>query len=1196
MKKRVFSIFLFLSFMIFVGEAWADDVFQVKTPNVMIIFDTSASMEMSVSLNSKGESIWHTQAINYRKDGNHPDSKLYQAKSALKYILEQVVKDKVNLGFSTYAQIKVDKFRGKYKVYKKTQNAVPEKYYRKKRYYRWRPSSTYYIEGSTAYTSPPTKYAWSIYDYSFIDHKSISRGSTLNPVGVGFTWTETISIHDKSGPLHPQYISENNFEKKASYTVTWKVTAITHYPEENKYRFTYSVISGPFDYYEESIQTVEVSGPGSCGLDEEGNPWPKQWSGTPKWDTYFSNKVGPNNEYNTGGNGRPASHWKCWEYTSPEVPEKYEWKEAWYDTSGSTCDLTKTTTDSFGTWTWDLIPGTCFDFSDYKYPGNPSNLTKYPHTWSYYRIDGKGEWKFSDQVTPFYPAPSGEPGQNDNHYFFINFPDDKDPSFKASDRTTILNKILSFLDLTPVKNPQTGEFWTKLPIHAIEGRKGLTSATTAVDTQKQTPLYDSLKWAYKYFYDYIYEYKCPGCAIKGDPSSQEKFGETLCRGNYIILLTDGLESCKFDGGKPDYSAAPAKAAELYAINVHTFVIGFGQDVLKDEGYKALNDIALAGSGGKYKAFFASDMNSLISALQSIFQTITGQYYGRSNPVITKARDRLYRGNFEIVDGDWLGHLMAWDADKQTGVLAPDFAWDAGEVMKTFGRGKVYTWTDSGLNPTLKEFKASETSLYTPTNHVNPSNDDIDGDGVTDNFVDEQTIINFTLDPNYNDGKNGAGYYKGKRSIDWKLGDIYHSTPVVIGEPSFFFTENDYKSFYLANKNRDVVIYVGTNDGMLHAFNNTDGSEKFAVIPKNLLGKLKNLSSVHDFYVDSSPKAYDVYFKGEGKWKTVLITGERAGGDYYFALDVTEPNNPKALWEWTHTTLGQTWAKPDIGKINVGGQTKFVAFITGGYSNDDNKGNSFHVVDIEDLTVYRSFVLENDRKVPSGPIAFDSNQDGFIDYVYFGDILGGLWKVNVSSPNPLDWNIYQLYQVPITGLQDNGVPKPIYHTPAVIKNDEGKILIFFGTGDEKNLATETYNYFYEIEDKGTSGKKNWRVDLEKGEKVLASPAVANAVVYFTTWLYKAGGEFCGAGEGRLYGRTVTKMGAPGGEFGLVTLDPNTGKWTSPQSYMSLGAGIPSAPVVTNGMVYVSTSLNANKVIQIPIPPWAVARLKSWREVF
>ncbi len=210
----------------------------------------------------------------------------------------------------------------------------------------------------------------------------------------------------------------------------------------------------------------------------------------------------------------------------------------------------------------------------------------------------------------------------------------------------------------------------------------------------------------------------PRLSGKGDPSSQQKFGETLCRGNYIILITDGLESCRFDGAKPNYQAAIAEAADLYAINVQTFVIGFGEDVLKSkEGFDAINGIAFAGSGGKYTAFFTTDKDSLFTALQTIFQTITGQYYGRSNPVITKARDRLYRGNFEIIEGDWLGHLMAWDADKKTGVLAPDFAWDAGEVMKTYGRGKVYTWTDSGLNPTLKEFKASESSLYTPINYV-----------------------------------------------------------------------------------------------------------------------------------------------------------------------------------------------------------------------------------------------------------------------------------------------------------------------------------------------------------------------------------------------------------------------------------------------------------------------------------------------
>ncbi len=142
---------------------------------------------------------------------------------------------------------------------------------------------------------------------------------------------------------------------------------------------------------------------------------------------------------------------------------------------------------------------------------------------------------------------------------------------------------------------------------------------------------------------------------------------------------------------------------------------------------------------------------------------------------------------------------------------------------------------------------------------------------------------------------------------------------------------------------------------------------------------------------------------------------------------------------------------------------------------------------------------------------------------------------------------------------------------------------------------TTNYFYEIEDKGSYGIENWSKTLENGEKVLASPVVANYVVYFTSWVYKATGEFCGAGEGRLWGLKISNGEQKGGEAGLITLDPNTGKWASPKEYISLGAGIPSAPVVTNGMIYVSTSINANKIIQIAIPPWPRARIKSWREV-
>ena len=142
-------------------------------------------------------------------------------------------------------------------------------------------------------------------------------------------------------------------------------------------------------------------------------------------------------------------------------------------------------------------------------------------------------------------------------------------------------------------------------------------------------------------------------------------------------------------------------------------------------------------------------------------------------------------------------------------------------MNTNGRGTVYTYSDSGLEPARKVFQASESSLYSL---VNPQNLDINGDSVVNN-TDAQTVINFTLDATYNDGSHGAGYYEGNRPLDWKLGDIYHSTPVVIGAPAFFFTDNNYQAFYNTYQNRATMIYVGTNDGFLHGFSNTDGKAK-----------------------------------------------------------------------------------------------------------------------------------------------------------------------------------------------------------------------------------------------------------------------------------------------------------------------------------------------------------------------------------
>lgn len=1196
----IFSLVLLIPFQV----SAQDDLFQIKTPNVMIIFDTSDSMNMSVNLNPDGTSRWTPilrgpdNVTEYVRDGNHPYSKLYQAKKALAQIIDEVVKDRVNLGFATYAQKKIERWRGQYTrvVEEVTTTAIPEGWRRYKRYYLW----------DTANDSSRT--ATSTSSNSFVDAWSITRSNVTAHATTGTEFNRAIWIHDKSGPLHPQrtggtFLSPT-FATLKAYTITYRVTIRTHNPETNVYTFTYAPVSSAYDRYREAwtydnppnILTAYSATAVVCGADTNGTPFS---SPSGSWKTYFAGE----GEYVTPSNNRNLTNgtqtwWACAVQYRAKVDEVKQLvtKYYWDNTDGTQCDPTKPGSNP-PTPNWTLINGTCFDWSGYRYI--PEGTNNRPHAWSYFKIDGSGNWKKNQQNDPFYPAPAGDPGVNPNNFFFINFPDDKDSNFKTSDRTVIKNKILSFLDLTPVKFPQgsipTGSgvssgYWTKLPIQALEidpktsqPRRGLTANTevVAVSAQKQTPLADSLAWAFTYFDDYINKYN------GGDPSSKEKFGETLCRGNYIILLTDGLESCRFNGAVPDYNAAVTEAATLLTKNVKTFVIGFGGDIV---GNQTLTNIGVAGGTGK--AYFAANLTELKGALASIFQAITGQYYGRSNPVITRARDRLYRGNFDIRDGDWLGHLMAWDADKQTGVLAPDFAWDSGEKLTIHGRGTVYTWTDGGLNPARKEFKVSESSLYP---FVNPLGEDIDGvGGVT--IDDAKTVINFTLFPEYDSGK-----YKGKRALNpdikgtsypsWKLGDIYHSTPVVIGEPAFLFKDDGYAAFYAANKNREMMIYVGTNDGMLHGFKNSDGRELFSIIPKNLLGKLKDLRATHDFYVDASPKAYDVYFTSESKWKTVLISGQRGGGPYYFAVDVTTPNDPKILWELTHGNMGDTWAKPDIGKIKDGGNTKFAAFIAGGYSTIDNKGNSFYIVDFETGTILKNFTVgDATNKIPSGVTTFDADEDGYVDYIYFGDIQGTLWKVDVRSSNKNDWTLYEFFK-------ENSPTerRPIFYPPAVVRNNEAKILVFFGTGNELGLTAMTGNYFYEVEDQGATGKESWSKKLKDGEKVLASPAVLNNVVYFTTWVYLSSGEFCGAGEGRLWGLKVSKLGEKGGDAGLVTLDTDTGKWKAPQEYISLGAGIPSAPVVTNGMIYIGTSLNANRVIQVPIPPQAVARIKSWREV-
>ena len=138
MKRFILSIGCFILLIPFLAYG-QDDLYRVKTPNVMIIFDTSNSMDQKPNGLGQGEG-WAKgedgKDYYFEGKGNHPGSKLYQAKKALKEIIESVVKDRVNLGFSTYAQsISPYKYGLYTRQYRYYYPKTDDSYYWKKRYW-----------------------------------------------------------------------------------------------------------------------------------------------------------------------------------------------------------------------------------------------------------------------------------------------------------------------------------------------------------------------------------------------------------------------------------------------------------------------------------------------------------------------------------------------------------------------------------------------------------------------------------------------------------------------------------------------------------------------------------------------------------------------------------------------------------------------------------------------------------------------------------------------------------------------------------------------------------------------------------------------------------------------------------------------------------------------------------------------------
>jgi type IV pilus assembly protein PilY1 len=240
--------------------------------------------------------------------------------------------------------------------------------------------------------------------------------------------------------------------------------------------------------------------------------------------------------------------------------------------------------------------------------------------------------------------------------------------------------------------------------------------------------------------------------------------------------------------------------------------------------------------------------------------------------------------------------------------------------------------------------------------------------------------------------------KPKERRSWILGDIIHSEPRVL---DYIDSSGNLKARYLV---------VGSNDGMLHVFNDTDplnpdsiainfggrtftqGEELFAFIPRDLLTRLQEFSAptTHIYMVDGAPNIFrsttTVSIGGTDYFKKTLVFGERRGGRSYWALDVTDPNplNWKVKWQILGGTggtagfedLGYTFGKPSFAQLRT--------------------ANTGAASDIKDVVIFSGGY---DTIEDGFPEAFaDSNKNGIKDALEtFGATVGGTENYDYWNP-------------------------------------------------------------------------------------------------------------------------------------------------------------------------------------------------------
>lgn len=706
------------------------------------------------------------------------------------------------------------------------------------------------------------------------------------------------------------------------------------------------------------------------------------------------------------------------------------------------------------------------------------------------------------------------------------------------------------------QNNQGGRLLEK--IEARDSLQELVSTVNSLNANGGTPLCESMYEAYLYMggraikyaepYDsrdisaennkvYISPFKqCQEMAYiilmtDGEPTVDDNADSlvstltgknTKVEGSYLPVLTEWMNKNDIDGNTSN--------GNQY---ITTYTIGFGQDAVDSAGQLLLKTAELG--GGEY--FPATSSDTLQSAFTSTILEILNSSSSLSSPALatnnfdrTRSLDSIYysmflpnkkavwKGNIKKLSMNNQGVIVdrngnsAIDEDGNIKETASTY-WGGNEDGNTVAEGGVSQMLNnmqSNTRKILSDIDATTTSALIEPNKANLK---------TYYNVADDIALATELEIESSELTNSLNWLKGQdvddldtdaSSVDNRsdiFGDPLHSKPLTI---TYVETSDDQQT-----SEQIVRLLVGTNAGFLHMFtdNGDTVTENWAFIPEQLLKSSLRLrdnaeSSVHHYGMDLSPIAIKIYESGSVQ-QIIAIIGMRRGGNSYFALDITDADNPRLLWKISNQSIGfeelaQTWSIPSVGMFlyKIGDTEIKVPGLVFGGGYDTNKdtcepsvdelcndttgravyivnavtGNKIWSVDGVGCTDTDLHCLRD--SIPSAVSLLDSDGDQYIDRIYVGDMGANLWRMDLVGLNTNYWSHIKLAKL---GGDTAASNRQFFTAPVIVNTFENNVTaldgdaysykktaydgLLLGSGDRAHPASDitTNNTFYNIHD-------------------------------------------------------------------------------------------------------------------------------------